>query len=72
LLVILLSPHPEATACPSTRKCYELRNVPELITLPLFSPFGLVVESIKEFGGASHGIKALVEFDPPIGEFQWH
>jgi hypothetical protein len=31
--------------------------------------FGLAVESIKELGGASHGIIALVEFDPFIGEF---
>jgi hypothetical protein len=41
---------------------------------PILSPsdvftFGLVVESIKEFGGASQGIKALVELNPLIGEF---
>jgi hypothetical protein len=34
--------------------------------------FGLKVESIKEFGNASHGIRALVEVDSPTGEFQWH
>jgi hypothetical protein len=34
--------------------------------------FGFAVESIQESGGVSHGIKALVELDPPIGEFQWH
>jgi hypothetical protein len=33
---------------------------------------GLVVESIREVRGVSHGIKALVELDSPIGEFQWH
>jgi hypothetical protein len=30
--------------------------------------FGLAVESIKELRGASHGIIALVELDPPFGE----
>jgi hypothetical protein len=34
--------------------------------------FGLIVESIKELGGASQGIIALIELNPPIGEFQWH
>jgi hypothetical protein len=34
--------------------------------------FRLVVESTKEFGGVSHGIRALVEIDPLIGEFLWH
>ncbi len=29
-------------------------------------------ESIKELGSASHGIRALVELDPLIGEFRWH
>jgi hypothetical protein len=33
--------------------------------------FGLVIKSIKELGGVSHGIRAMVELDPPIGEFQW-
>jgi len=30
--------------------------VPQFLILPLFSPFGLAVESIKEFGGASFSI----------------
>jgi hypothetical protein len=32
----------------------------------------LTFESIKELGSMSHGIRALVELNPLIGEFQWH
>jgi hypothetical protein len=31
--------------------------------------FGFEIESIKEFRGASHGIKALIELNPPVGTF---
>ncbi len=31
--------------------------------------FGLTFETIKEFGGVSHGIRASVELDPLIGKF---
>jgi hypothetical protein len=30
----------------------EIKNMPQLLILPLFSPFGVIIESIKEFGGA--------------------
>jgi hypothetical protein len=53
LLVILPSPHPGASARFFISKCYEPGSVAQLLILPLFSPFGFVVESIKEFGGAS-------------------
>jgi hypothetical protein len=43
-------------------------RAPNLSSFVVFT-FGLVVESIKEFGGASQGIKALVELNPLIGEF---
>jgi len=33
--------------------------------------FGLAIKFIKELGGVSHGIRAMLEFDPPIREFQW-
>jgi hypothetical protein len=48
LILILELQH---TLLPS--KCYESRSVPQLLILSLFFTFGLVVESIKEFGGVS-------------------
>jgi hypothetical protein len=30
--------------------------------------FGLAVKSIKELGGVSHGVRALIEIDPFIEE----
>jgi len=53
LLISLLSPHPKARAHPFTPKCYELKSVPQLLILLLFSLFGFTIVSIKEFGGVS-------------------
>jgi hypothetical protein len=53
VLVNLPSPIPELQHALLPLKCYELKNVPQLLFLPLFT-FGLLVESIKELnGGAS-------------------
>jgi len=60
LFVTLFSPHPEALPRPSTPKCYELKNIPQLLILSLFSPFGFIVDSIKEFGGASYAFIQMV------------
>jgi len=56
LFITFSSPHPRALTCPSTLKCCEPGSVPQFLILPLFSPFGFVVKSIKEFGGASLNI----------------
>jgi hypothetical protein len=52
VLVNLPSPILELQHALLPLKCYELKNVPQLFFLPLFT-FGLLVESIKELGGAS-------------------
>jgi hypothetical protein len=44
---------PELQHTPLPPKCWEPGSLPQLFILPLFSPFGLAIESIKEFGGAS-------------------
>jgi len=50
LLVICLNPHPEAPACLST---LEVLQAKECTPIPsVMFAFGLVVESIKEFGDA--------------------
>jgi hypothetical protein len=70
LLVICLSPHLGVPTRPSTPKMLRVREcAPTLFPFVVFT-FGLTIESIKEFGGVSNGIRALVKLDPPIGEFQ--
>jgi hypothetical protein len=53
LLVILPSPHPGAPTRPFTSKVLRTREHAQLLVLSLFSPFGLIIESIKRFGDAS-------------------
>ncbi len=54
LLVNLFSPHPGALTCPSIHKMlWAKERTPTPSPFIVFS-FGLVVESIKEFRGASH------------------
>jgi hypothetical protein len=71
LLINLFSPHPGAPAHPSTFKVLQARERTPTLHVVVFI-FGLVIMSIKELGGASHGIRALVELDPLVGEFWWH
>jgi len=64
-----------ALACPSTPpKCCELGSVSLTPCFSLLFCFHLkfTFESIKNLKSASHGIRALVEFDSLIGEFRWH
>jgi hypothetical protein len=53
LFVTLPNPHPRALAHPSTPKVLQVGSVPRLLVLLLFSPIRFVIESIKEFRGAS-------------------
>ncbi len=69
MLIILPSPHLEVLAHPSIPKMLRAREHAPIPYPSAIFTFKLAVESTKEFGGASHGIKALVELDPPIGEF---
>jgi hypothetical protein len=65
LLVILPSPYPEASARPSTPKVLQTKEC-ALIPFPFdIFTFGLTVESIQKFGGASNQF-----FMRPIGLFQ--
>jgi hypothetical protein len=48
LLSLFLIPISELQHTPLPPKCYEPGNIPQFIILPLFSPFGLVIESMKE------------------------
>jgi len=50
LLVNLSSPHPEAPARPSTPKCYEPKNVPQLIFLSLSSPLDSQLSPSRSLG----------------------
>ncbi len=52
MLIIHPNPIPKLQHAFLPPKCYELRNVPELLTLPLFH-LGLTLESIKELGSSS-------------------
>jgi len=52
-LSLFLVPIPEFPQAPLPPKCCEPGRVLQLLILSLFSPFGLIIESIKEFGGAS-------------------
>jgi hypothetical protein len=45
-----------------------MKHTPTPFSFVVFT-FGLTVESIKELGGVSHGIKIMVELNPLIGEF---
>jgi hypothetical protein len=62
LLVNLSSPILELQQALLPLKCYKPGNVPQFLLLPLFT-FGLIVESIKELGGASIKHKYLSNFD---------
>jgi hypothetical protein len=44
-------------------KVLQAKKMPQPLIFPLFSPLGLIVESIKEFGGASHRVIDHVVFD---------
>ncbi len=72
LLVNLPNPHPRALAQPFTPKVLQAREHAPTPSLSVVFTFGFTVESIRELGGASHGIRSLVELDSLIGEFQWH
>ncbi len=54
LLAILPTPHPGAPAHPSTPKVLQARERAPILSPSNVFTFRLVVESIKEFGGASH------------------
>jgi hypothetical protein len=54
LLVTLPNPISKFWHAPLPPKCCEPRNMPQLLILLLFSPFGFALESIKEFGGVSN------------------
>jgi len=41
-------------------------HTPTFVSSTIFT-FGLTFESFKEFEGVSHGIRAIVELNPPIG-----
>jgi hypothetical protein len=58
LRINLLSPIPKLKHAPLPLKCYKLKSVPQLCLLLLFT-FGLVIESIKELGGASPTLKHI-------------
>ncbi len=72
MLINLPSPHPGAPTCPSTLEVLRAReHAPTPYPFIVFT-FGLAVKSIQELGGASHGIRVLVDLDPFIGKFRWH
>jgi hypothetical protein len=54
LLINLPNPHPEALAHPSTPEMLWTRERAPTPSLSIVFIFGLIVESIKELGGASH------------------
>jgi hypothetical protein len=72
MLVTHPSPHPRTLARPFTPKVLRTKERTLVPCLFIVFTFGLAIKSVEEFGGVSHGIRALVELDPPIGEFQWH
>jgi hypothetical protein len=72
LLINLFSPIPELQHALLPLEVLRVKECAPTPSLSIVFTLGLTIESIKELGGASHGIKALVELDPPIGEFQWH
>jgi hypothetical protein len=59
LFVNLPTPIPKLQHALLPPKCYESKNTPQLLLLPLFT-FGFVVESIKELGGVSNQVLHLV------------
>jgi hypothetical protein len=59
-LSLFLVPIPELQHALLPSKCCEPGSVPQFLTLSLFSPFGLIVESIKEFGGVSNKVSLKV------------
>ncbi len=72
MLINFPSPHPKSLTRPFTPKVVRVRERTLIPSPSIVFTFGLVVESIKELAGASHGIIALVKLDPLIGEFRWH
>jgi len=72
LLINFPSLHPRSLTHPFTPKVLRVRERTLTPSPSIVFTFGLVVESIKELAGASHGIRALVELDPLIKEFRWH
>jgi hypothetical protein len=71
-LSIFLVPIPELQHAPLPLKVLRAReHAPTPSPFDVFT-FGLIVKSIKELMGASHGIRALVELDPLIEKFRWH
>jgi hypothetical protein len=72
IIDLFVNPHKfhfEVLTWPFTPKVLWTRECAPTFFPSIVITFGLTIESIKELGGASHGIKALVELDPPIGEF---
>ncbi len=53
MLVNLLSPHLGALACPFTPEMLQAKELTLILSPFTFFTFGLVVEFIKELGGAS-------------------
>ncbi len=68
LLINLPSPHPRAPTRPFTPKVLQARECAPTPSLSAVFTFGLAVKSIKELGGVSHGVRALIEIDPFIEE----
>ncbi len=52
-LPVIPSPYPKALACPSTPKVLQVKERTQTHFPSIVFTFGLVVESIKELGGAS-------------------
>ncbi len=69
VLVNLPSPHPGASTHPSTPEMLRAKERTPTPSPSIVVTFRFAVECIKELGGVSHGIRALVELDPLIGEF---
>ncbi len=71
-LITCLNPHPGALAHPSTPEVLWVQECTPIFSFYVVFTFDLAFESFKECEGASHGIRAPVKLDPPIGEFRWH
>jgi len=62
LLIILLNPNPETLTHPSTPKVLQAKGRASTLFPSIVVTFGLIVESIKEFEGASHSPIVLFIF----------
>jgi len=70
MLITLLSPIPKLQHAPLPLQSVASQGSQGVLPDSLFFrcfQFGLTFESIKELGGASHGIRAPIELDPLIG-----